>query len=162
MKHAMTLIVFVLTPMFAAHKPEWKTGNVIDGSHRREVIPGQGGGGLLTRGNAASMKVDLNDFAIRGSDLIYTVEETKKKGGVSGGLLTQAISNRRGHTCKLILNDTVKYAEDGNVLLVVDADQKTCKLEIVGRERVIGSSDSPPEKPRYPPYPAELDPKNRP
>ena len=140
----LALVLLIATAgAFGAKKPkkpiEWKAGVVLDSKHRRDVVPGAG--------RTSDAKIDINNFAIQGEDLVYTVEETNKTGGVTGGLLTQAIGNKRVTGCKLIVNDVVKYMEDGDFLLVVGADQKTCRLEIVGRERV---KRDPPKDPQPP------------
>jgi hypothetical protein len=141
----LALVLLITTAgAFAAKKPkrtiEWKQGVVLESRHRREVTPGVG--------RTSDAKIDINNFAIQGQDLVYTVEETKKTGGVTGGLLTQAIGNGRPRRCKLIVNDNVLYAEDGDFLVVLDADLKVCKLEIVGRERAKKEppKDLPPSK----------------
>jgi hypothetical protein len=92
---------------FAAKKDrDWKIGKLVDSS-------------LNGKQYVLNIPLDINNLVIHGGDYLYTARQ---------------VMGRRS-SCRLIVGDDIKYAQDKRALYVVDADGKECKLEIVRQER---------------------------
>jgi hypothetical protein len=75
----------------------------------------------------------MREFAykVQGEQFTYVVEQTTIR--PAGGLLTRGIAARRH--CRLIVGESVKYAQRKSAFYVIDADGKECKLEVIRQEQ---------------------------
>jgi hypothetical protein len=151
MKRLVWCLLMLSLLTFAAKERDWKTGKVADsGMSKSEyttgttsratttgtVSPDYGAGSTVNGTTTATttvrrVEVDTNSLIVVGSDYIYTVQDSTRRGG---GLLTTALANRK-HGCRFIVGDEIKYAQDKRRIYVLDADGKECTLDIVRQER---------------------------
>ncbi len=82
------------------------------------------------------MIVQDTELMIAGKDYAYVIHDpvAKPVGLPTRGIVTRAIENR-GHGCRFVVGDEVKYYQEKAKLHVLDADGKECKLDILRQER---------------------------
>jgi hypothetical protein len=146
------LLVSLLSVSLSAAIRVWETGKVLDASRAKASVETGAtinatsttvGPVTSTTGSidTQSTTVTSTYLVIAGSEFAYTVGDTRAQdsliphAGMVRGAIIQAIGNR-GHGCRFIVNDDVKFYQDKNILHVIDADGKECKTEIIRQERV--------------------------
>jgi len=103
---------------------DWQVGKIADLQTHQQPKTGK----LLN-----SVTVRESEVRIIGTDYEYVAYDATR---AQKGLLTRRLANR-GHGCRFIVNDQVKYAQEKNILYVLDTDGKECKLDILRQERLV-------------------------
>lgn len=165
----LKLLTFTLLCASAVAAPHaWKIGAVVDSRMTQndeiavENTSSQSQGtvvdaGTIAVGSARStsqtsvnrIAVRTNEVMIAGDDYLYVVEDSTRRGSALNpfdpdGRLVTALGNRK-RGCRVVIGESVRYAQEKAHLYLIDADGKECKLAIVRQER------RPPAKPATPP-----------
>src|SRR5258708_18522436 len=111
-------------PLLFAVDREWKIGKVLDSTSAKTYA-------------RDSMFVKDTQLLIAGDEFSYLIDDPVSKTSKlpTHHIVTRSIANR-GHGCRFIVGDNVKYAQDKSNLHILDADGKECKLEILRQNRL--------------------------
>ena len=107
---AFCCLLFPLLLHAASQDPNWKSGRVTADSSisANQYMP-----------TAQHSAIDPHIVIIQGDDSIYTVREKHAWTG----------------WCLLIQGETIKYAQDGQRLSIVDADGQKCQFDILIQQK---------------------------
>jgi TonB family protein len=138
----LAISILAVAAALSASDHAWQTGKVLDANKTKSSAVT--GADIQDNGhvNIQSTTVTNTYLVVVGSEFAYTVADTRAQGslmphsGMAPELITQAISNR-GHGCRFIVNDDVKFYQDKTTLHVIDADGKECRTDIVRQERIV-------------------------
>ena len=155
------VLVLVLNGLASAKDRTWLTGKLTDSrsvkttvnrgsvthadSNARTTgaIDNSGSVDLSTSASSTAQTIPLSDtvtdtqYLIIGEQYILTVEDIVKKregGGLLGAARNAVVNSRHG--CRLIVNDSVRYAQEKSTVYVIDADGKECKMNLIRQERI--------------------------
>jgi hypothetical protein len=154
------LCLAMVAPALAAKKKpkpprDWLVGKVLDsttGRHREvtgahttqtttgTISPDHDAGADVNTRTDSSTEVEVSDYRttkviIDGEQFLYTVfDSVQAEPFPSIALAVTKLANR-GHGCRFIMGDDIKYSQDKARLYVIDADGKECKTRIVKQER---------------------------
>jgi hypothetical protein len=84
------------------------------------------------------MNISDTELLIHCNEYDYVVERQTSRtwDGKPGLVLASAIASLKQHSCRFVVGDDVRYAQNKRKLYVVDADGRECKLDIVRQERL--------------------------
>ena len=95
---------------------------------------------LDRRGESSTITIRDTLVFLEGEAFSYIVVDTKRSGSVPlhHGLIGDIGSARdmAHHSCRLIVNDSVRFYQDKRILHVLDADGQECKMDIFVQTRL--------------------------
>lgn len=130
--------------LWAAKGPDWKIGKVLDSKTSRQYLETSASTTASTDGEETTARTQVHhvivqetELMIAGKDYTYVIHDpVQKAAGIpTQGILNRAIANR-GHGCRFVVGDELKYYQEKAKLHVLDADGKECKLDILRQERI--------------------------
>jgi hypothetical protein len=142
-----TLLVLGFAAASADAKKEidWMTARVLDSHTAKTYVESSASTNTTAASSTTSVsQTKINTMAIQetqlliaGSEYAYLISDpvTKPVGLPTHGIVTRAIANR-GHGCRFVVGDDIRFYQEKSALHVVDADGKECKLDILRQERL--------------------------
>jgi len=134
MLRSTVLLIIASLTLAAADHHVWHTGRVVDtqaskssaysGASTDSWIPGS------TTTTIQRTTIRDTDVTIVGTEYMYVAEDSD---ATTPG--TIKVLNRK-HGCQYIIGEDIRYVQEKSKLLVLDANGKQCKLDIVRQERV--------------------------
>lgn len=146
MKLKAILMAILLPCWLLAAKADrdWKTGKIMaartvnTGAVAGQAYPSSiGGYGPHMSPPVIARTLTAEEFEMFSGDYAYTVRD------LGSGL--------RKRSCRYIVGDPVKYSQDKSILLLIDADGRECRGEVMIQERL--PTDIKPAVPPAPPAP---------
>jgi hypothetical protein len=147
----IALCLVAVRSQAADHHQErnWESGKLLDSRTSRESVEtGASTTGTITDGGPGSSNVTLRTriehMNIKSTELLLVGKEFafilnhstfRTWDGKPGLVMWSAVASLK-HGCRFVIGDDVQYSQDKGKLYVVDADGKTCKLDIVRQERL--------------------------
>lgn len=126
----LLLSVLLTMPLIARHaEPDWKTAKVLD-ANMAKSLPGDPATGLHP------FTLESNQLLLQSPDFSYIIRDDRFRGGANPAeVFTLSIAGRH-HGCHFIVGDSIKFYQDRLELVVLDADGKRCKVNVLRQERI--------------------------
>lgn len=158
MRHLTLLGLTVALTISASARPKpalnWQTGRVADARNLQgptvattnRDAQSSGYSGPITHGDnlqssttTVTRTYGIPETVILGADYLYTVQNSGEpsRGQAAMGALfgARAMSGPR-RSCRFVIGDDVRFAQQGGILKVIDADGRPCEAQIVRQERI--------------------------